>query len=234
MTVEPRISMRKLTAAAVVALFAAGGLGLAYAQQSGGMDHCGTGGGAAGQGCASQGGMGHGGMGHGMGGMMGQGGMSHEGMGHGGMDHGGAKAQDQGHGGGHHAMMRGMMCGMSEHVDGRLAYLRAELKLTEQQSAQWTAFADGFRAAAQKTAQQCAAMDAGKDQVAPGGAPSGVLEQLAKMERHMTAHLESVRAVKSAAEPLFAALTDEQKKTANEVMTEHMAIGMGGMGKMKH
>lgn len=222
MTAEPRMSMRKLTAAAVVALFVAGGAGAARAQQAGGMD-----------GAMDHGGMDHGGAAKGGGGMGGMGGMM-GGM----MDHGGADGMSKDSGGGHHSMMKNMMCRMTEHVEGRLAYLKAELKLTEQQSAQWSAFADGYRAAAQKTAQQCAVLDAGKGQatpgVAPGVAPGGVLEQLAKMERHMTAHLDSVRAVKAAAEPLFAALTDDQKKIANEVMTEHMAIGMGGMGKMKH
>jgi hypothetical protein len=229
------MSMRKLTAAAVVALFVAGGAGAASAQQAGGVDH----------GAMDHGGMDHGGAAKGGGGMGGMGGMMGGGGMGGMMDHG-ADGMSKDSGGGRHSMMKNMMCGMSEHVEGRLAYLKAELKLTEQQSAPWSAFADGYRAAAQKTAQQCSALDAGKGQVAPGGgpgvapgvapgaAPGGVLEQLAKMERHMSAHLDSVRAVKAAAEPLFAALTDDQKKIANEVMTEHMAIGMGGMGKMKH
>ena len=228
MNAEPRMSMRILTAAAVVALFVAGGSSAARAQQAGGMDH----------GAMDHGGMDHGGTAKGGGGMGGMGGMMGGGGMGGMMDHGGADGMSKDSGGGHHSMMKNMMCGMSEHVEGRLAYLKAELKLTEQQFPQWNAFADGYRAAAQKTAQQCSALDAGKGPVAPGVAPgvapSGVLEQLAKMERHMTAHLDSVRAVKAAVEPLFAALTDDQKKIANEVMTEHMAIGMGGMGKMKH
>ena len=31
------------------------------------------------------------------------------------------------------AMMRKMTCGFAEHLDGRLAYLKAELKLTDAQ-----------------------------------------------------------------------------------------------------
>jgi hypothetical protein len=62
-------------------------------------------------------------------------------------------------------------------------------------------------------------------------APHGLLEQLAHMERNMTIHLESVRAVRSAAEPLVATLTPEQKKVFEETMTGLMGFGMG-MGKM--
>lgn len=156
---------------------------------------------------------GHGGMGHGGGMMMG---------GAGGMDHD-AKGQDgKEHGGG---MMMKHMCRPSEHVEGRLAYLKAELKPTDAQTPQWNAFADAYRASAQKVGQYCASM---KDQMAKG-MPSGILQQLGMMERNMTAHLEFVRAVKGAAEPLFGVLTDEQKKIAEETMSGVMGLGMGGM-----
>jgi len=57
-------------------------------------------------------------------------------------------------------MMQKMLCGVTEHVDGRLAYLKAELKLTDQQQAAWNTFADAFRASTQKTAKVCAANEA--------------------------------------------------------------------------
>jgi hypothetical protein len=199
------IHLRNLAASAALLMFA--GFGVASAQQAG-TDH-----GAMGHGGMSQGGMGQGGMS----GMMEHGG----GAGHGGMMGGG----DQ------HAMMRKMMCGVSEHVDGRLAYLKAELKLTDQQQAAWNSFADAFRAAAQKTGQFCASI------TDEHGGHEGVIDHLAKMESHMTAHLESVRSVKAAIEPLFKVLTDEQKKTANEALTSVMKVGMhmgGGMGGMSH
>jgi hypothetical protein len=47
-------------------------------------------------------------------------------------------------------MMRPMMAGGMgmpfEHVDGRIAYLKADLKITDAQSAPWNAFADTMRA----------------------------------------------------------------------------------------
>jgi hypothetical protein len=149
-------------------------------------------------------------------------------MSHGGMDHGTAKSAETAqrseerdtHGGG---MMMKRLCGAGEHIEGRLAFLKAELKLTDAQAPQWSGFADGYRAAGQKVAQYCGTA---KDHKMPGG----VLEQLGMMERNMTAHLDSVRAIRSAAEPLFAVLSDGQKKTAEEAMTGVMGLGMGGMG----
>ena len=38
------------------------------------------------------------------------------------------------------------MMGMSDHVAGRLAFLKAELKITDAQLPQWNAFADALRA----------------------------------------------------------------------------------------
>ncbi len=154
--------------------------------------------------------------------MKGMGGMDHGGMG--GMDHGAMGHEMMANMAG---MMRHMLCGVTEHVEGRLAYLKAELKLTDQQQAQWNAFADAYRAATQKTAKLCAAADASG---ADHAAPHGVVGHLAMMERHMSDHLESVRALKGAIEPFYAVLNDEQKKIADHAFTHVMDVGMGKMG----
>jgi hypothetical protein len=205
-----------------------------------GMDHGGTGqGGMMGHGGGMGGLMGQGGMmghGSGMGGGMGQGGMMGHGGGMGGMM-GQGKGMDhaqQGEKSGHGMMMGHMMCRTSEHIEGRLAYLKAELKLAEAQTSQWNAFADAFRTATQKAGQFCASMHE-RSGSEPSKMSGGALQQLGMMERMMTAHLEEVRAIKAAAEPLFNVLSDEQKKTADETMTGLMGLGMGkmgGMGKM--
>lgn len=137
------------------------------------------------------------------GGMMGHEGMSHEGMGHEGMMGPGM-----------------MMCHMGGHVEGKLAYLKAELKITEAQMPQWNAFADAFRANGQKMAQHCGMM---KEH---GGAmmSADVVERLNMMEQHMTMHLESLRAIKATLQPLFTVLSDEQKKTANDILKGPMGM----------
>jgi hypothetical protein len=186
--------------AAAAAFFLTAGAAFAQAPQAGAP----TGGGAMGHDMKGMGGMGQ------MGG--------HEMKGMGGMEHGGMRG-----------MMRHMLCGPTEHVEGRLAYLKAELKLTDQQQAAWSTFADAYRAAMQKTAQKCAAMDgAGADHAMQHGA----LGHLTMMERHMTDHLELVRGLKAAIEPLYGVLTDEQKKAADQAFESFMRMGMGGMGGM--
>jgi LTXXQ motif family protein len=141
----------------------------------------------------------------GMPGMMPGGGMpmGHEGMGHEGMMGPGM-----------------MMCRMAEHVEGRLAYLKTELKITEAQMPQWNAFADAFRATGQKMAQHCAMA---KEH---GGAmmSADLPERLNMMEQHMTLHLDSLRAIKAAVQPLYSVLSDEQKKTVNEIMKGPMGM----------
>lgn len=177
-------------------------------------------------------GMGHGGgMGGMMGGMMdGMSGMSH-GDGKSGDGKSGEGMDEMSHAGG---MMNKMVCGFAEHVDGRLAYLKAELKLTDSQMGAWNVFADAWRAAAQKAKQKCDAADMRADHSKPA-----VLNKLTMMENHMADHLEVVRAQKGAIESLFANLSDEQKKTADETLTGIMKAGMsmgdmmgGGMGGM--
>ena len=125
------------------------------------------------------------------------------------------------------AMMRKMTCGFAEHLDGRLAYLKAELKLTDAQQAAWTTFTDAYRAAAQTALQKCAALDAATS--GDHAKQHGVLGHLTMMERHMTDHLEVVRALKAAIEPFFATLTEEQKKAAEQAMSSVMGLDMGGM-----
>jgi hypothetical protein len=173
-------------------------------------------------------GMGHGG---GMGGMMGGGMMGGMSGGMSGMSHGGGQGADSmggmSHSGG--GMMKHMMCGFTEHLEGRLAYLKAELKLTDAQTGAWNTFADTWRLAAQKATQKCEAADMRMDNSKPA-----VLHKLAMMENHMVDHLDVVRAQKAAIEPLFTALSEEQKKTASETLTGMMKVGMsmGGMGGM--
>ncbi len=129
---------------------------------------------------------------------------------------------DRHNGMGHEGMMGAgmMMCHMGGHVKGRLAYLKTELKITEAQTPQWNAFADAFRANGQKMAQQCAMMKEHSGSMMS----ADLAERLNIMEQDMTMHLDSLRSIKSALLPLYAVLSDEQKKTANEIMKGPMGM----------
>ena len=63
----------------------------------------------------------------------------------------------------HMGMMMGPGSGMStiDHIEGRIAFLRAELKITDAQMSAWNAFADALRANARKLGEVPAAMMSG-------------------------------------------------------------------------
>ena len=125
-------------------------------------------------------------------------------------------------------MMDGMMprdgAGMAmmsgQHVEGRIAYLKAELGITDAQLPQWNAFAEAMREGA--TSMQ-AAMTTNMGSGMPATAPA----RLDAMIAMMTARLESMKKTSDAGKALYAVLTDTQKKSADELLMSPMA-GMGG------
>jgi len=121
-------------------------------------------------------------------------------------------------------MMQMMMGSMADHVEGRIAFLKTELKITDAQQPLWNAVGDAMRANAKDMAAMMPMMQSMMQ-------PSGTLpEKLAGREKAMTAHLEALRKLKAAIDPLYAALSDEQKKTADQLVVGPM--GIMGMGMM--
>lgn len=111
-----------------------------------------------------------------------------------------------------------------EHIEGQLAFYRAELRITDAQQLQWDTFAEAVRMASGTLRQ--AVMQA----VQPGGPPGGAVPAPQQMERRialLTAQAEAMRAVQAAARPLYSAMSAEQKRTADALMEEHLR-GMGG------
>jgi LTXXQ motif family protein len=121
--------------------------------------------------------------------------------------------------------MMGMM-GMADHVEGRLAFLKAELKITDAQTSQWNAFSDALRENARRMGGMSATMMQG-GMMGQGGASMSAPDRLDRMEKMMTAMLESIKATRVALAPLYAVLADEQKKVADQLI--HGAMGMGRM-----
>lgn len=113
-------------------------------------------------------------------------------------------------------MERGMMCRADEHIDGQLAYLKTELKITSEQTPQWNVFADAFRADKEKNARLCKSTE--NEQTHSMMMSASLPESLEMMAVRLTARLESLRAMEAAIRPLYAILSKEQKKTADEIM----------------
>lgn len=119
---------------------------------------------------------------------------------------------------------------MADRVEGRIAFLRAELKVTDAQTKVWNDFAQALRDNAKKLGGMRTMMGP------PTGAQSPTLTQrLDQQEQWYAALLEGIRATKVAFSSLYDALSAEQKKTADQIMAPHIglmpmaAMSLGGM-----
>ena len=120
-------------------------------------------------------------------------------------------------------MMQMMMgqTGMAGHVEGRIAFLKAELKITDAQQALWHAVSEAIRSNAKEMT--------GMPHAIMGG--SGTLpEKIAAHEKMLTARLDGMRRLRTAFDPLYAILSAGQRKVADGLMTGPM--GVMGMGTM--
>lgn len=126
-------------------------------------------------------------------------------------------------------MMGRGMDGMAtiDRIEGRIAFLRAELKITDAQADAWNGFADALRTNARKlTEVRATAMPKPGD-----GQPASALSaRLDQQEQWLAARLDGTRAMKSTFAKLNEALSDDQKKTANDLLAPHM--GMEAMAMM--
>jgi hypothetical protein len=114
-----------------------------------------------------------------------------------------------------------------DRIEGRIAFLRAELKITDAQADAWNGFADALRANAKKLADVRASMMPKPADGQPASALSARLEQ---QEQWLAARLDGTRAMKSTFAKLNETLSDDQKKTANDLLLPHM--GMEAMAMM--
>jgi hypothetical protein len=115
--------------------------------------------------------------------------------------------------------MGGMGAMMTRHVEGRIAFLKTEIKITDAQQKPWNAVADAMRANAK-------GMGGMPNAMAMMGSAATLPDKLAAREKTMATHLEQLRTLKAAVEPFYAALSDEQKKIADELMSGPMGMGM--------
>ena len=126
-------------------------------------------------------------------------------------------------------MMGGAPAGMAmiDRVEGRIAFLRTELKITDAQASSWNAFADALRTNARKLGEVRTSM--APHMGAAQQQPPALTVRLNLQEQWLIARLEGTRAIKSTFANLYAVLTEDQRKTAGELLAPHMGLGMMGM-----
>ncbi len=97
-------------------------------------------------------------------------------------------------------------------IEGRIAFLRTELKITDAQASLWDNVAAVLRENDRARRDAFAGMRAARDQ------KPTVLERLERREKMAERQAASAAKLRAALEPLYAAMSDEQKKTADELL----------------
>ncbi len=107
-------------------------------------------------------------------------------------------------------MMQGRMGDMADYVEGRIAFLQTELRITDAQMPAWNEFANVMRANGKRASEARAAQ--------PQYAGTSFGDRLDDQERWLSVRLEGIRALKPAYAKLYTMLDDKQRKTADDVM----------------
>lgn len=104
-----------------------------------------------------------------------------------------------------------------DRLERRLNFLHSELRITPQQEQAWTTFAEAVRREAQAGRDQFRDR---RDQVRGGpdgrNAPPSIVERLERRQQGLENRGAYYDRLLSALRPLYAALTDEQKRAADE------------------
>lgn len=122
-------------------------------------------------------------------------------------------------------MGEGPGMGMIDRVEGRIAFLRAELKITDAQAPAWDEFADALRS----NARTLGATRRGMMGRANAGQPQAqtLVQRLDAQEQWLSTRLAGTRTLKAAYVKLDAALSAEQRETAEDLLAPHMGMRMG-------
>jgi hypothetical protein len=112
----------------------------------------------------------------------------------------------------HHGMM--MAPGMIQaFAEGKLAFLKSLLGITEAQSGPWNAFAEVVRAQAKSMAE------AQQKRMPTPGQPEVTLPQWVELHlQMMEEHLAAMKKIKPAFDALYQALTPEQRQKADQLI----------------
>jgi hypothetical protein len=132
-------------------------------------------------------------------------------------------------------MMSGMSCPMmGGYTEGVLAFLKTELHITRAQTAAWEAFATAYRESSGSRPQMPMAGD-GMVESGPGSqlmgdsakAKTPFPDRMSSHMQMMQKRLAAMKKIHNAVVPLYAALSAEQKKTADGLLP--MVTMMGAM-----
>lgn len=115
--------------------------------------------------------------------------------------------------------MQGQMSGNAiEHIEGHIAFIKAELQITAGQGKAWDEFAAAMRTNAKQLNELRAELGKARS------ADTSPVDRIALQEKTLAARLEIVRRTKPALTALHATLSDDQKKTFVQLTSHHMGM----------
>ena len=99
-----------------------------------------------------------------------------------------------------------------DHIEGRIAFLKAELKITDAQAPQFEKVAQAMRDSAKERAQAFAQFRGDRDK------PQTAVERLELRARFDQMRSQQAERFLAAFRPLYQTLSDDQKKAADELL----------------
>jgi Spy/CpxP family protein refolding chaperone len=104
----------------------------------------------------------------------------------------------------------------TRHIEGRIAYLKAELKITDAQAPQFAPVAEAMRDNAKTMGQAI------EQRRAERGQPQSAVQRLETRAQLAALRADDSRRFLEAFKPLYASLSDDQKKAADELLSRHL------------
>lgn len=114
---------------------------------------------------------------------------------------------------------------MLDRIDGRLAFIKAELKITEAQSGAWSDLAETIRANSET--HNAMHREMMKEMRSGAFLRKSLSDRLVFQETHLESRLQQVKDVREQVEKLYAVLDDAQKQSAEEVVLPMTGMGCG-------
>ncbi len=108
------------------------------------------------------------------------------------------------------AMMRGQTSDPLDRLEGRIAFLKAELGITDAQTQAWDQFAQALRTDRQHLLEARQALSASMGQ-------SDTLSRLTAYEHHLSMRLDALRSARENFARLYEMLSGPQKRTADDL-----------------
>ena len=109
---------------------------------------------------------------------------------------------------------------MLDRVEGRLAFIKAELKITESQTSAWNELAAAIRTAAKHHNERMRAVFSGAEDA------KTLPQRIEAQEQFMITRLDEIKQIKGSLNKLYALLSEDQKKEADSIVLP--MVGMGG------